>query len=161
MASIPVAEATKKQLRHYAKEIMQLDGVTNFMNEEQLLTKIREGGFEGDVLEFPDDANDPPATTTPKEPDEAEEPKQATATRERRYITIQIAETDNDARPVPVSVNGVAMLIERGVPSRVPEEYVEALKNATRTKYDVDPKTKRLFNPRQVPTVQFTVISEG
>lgn len=56
---------------------------------------------------------------------------------ERKFYMILIPTSDMPGGhdPVPVSVNGRAMFIERGKPQEVPEEYVRALQYAVRDDY--------------------------
>ena len=51
-------------------------------------------------------------------------------------INIHIQDKAGGDQAVPVGVNGKLMLIERGVPSWVPESYVEALDHAVEDVYD-------------------------
>lgn len=77
-------------------------------------------------------------------------------------IMISISEEAGGDEPVPVSVNGIAMLIPRGQRVEVPEPYVEALRHAIMTRYeqvDVDGHGHMQMVPREVPAYPFQVFS--
>lgn len=54
-------------------------------------------------------------------------------------IVVQASEEAGGGEPVPVSVNGSAIWIPRGVPVRVKRKFADALNLAIRTVYDPDP----------------------
>lgn len=73
--------------------------------------------------------------------------------RKRDWITVVIAEDEDDAQPAFVGVNGKSYRIRRGEPVAVPPAVVEVLKNAIQVVTKADGSTKR------VPTYPFRIES--
>lgn len=82
--------------------------------------------------------------------------------KDRKEIRIMIHANDKPGgdRPVPVGVNGVMMLIERGKACWVPEEYVHVLINAVEIIYpEYDQNADMLgglSHPKPVPSYPFS-----
>ena len=75
-------------------------------------------------------------------------------------IHISKTELNKRGHPVIVGLNGVMASIPVGQPVIVPEAYVEILRNAMRTEYELDVGTNELV-PREVPSYPFNLISRG
>ena len=132
--TILIADASAAQLRDFGTLAFGMElGGRETVN--QMITKLSGVGFTGEEFAVIDD-------TAPS--DQSERIANAMGISEvngRRYIRINVnvSEKPGGDQPVPVSVNGVAMLIERGKDCDVLEEYVEALQNA---KQDIPIVTK-------------------
>lgn len=150
MKKIPIATATAAQLADFASSHLGLE--VNFrMGTAAIRAKMATTGFTKDEIEV-----DEPEEPAPAQP-------VAAGAKPREYVTIMIAaqESPGGSEPVPVSVNGKAMWIERSKPSRVPIEYYLALKNAVKYVYDPDPGPRGgLLPPREVTTYPVTLLAD-
>ncbi|MAG09805.1 MAG: hypothetical protein CL494_05275 [Actinobacteria bacterium] len=72
--------------------------------------------------------------------------------RKKGWITIVIAEDEQDQQPVYVGVNGKSYFIRRGEPVPVPPEVVEVLNNAKQTVFNGKDGTSKT-----VPTYPFQI----
>ncbi|WP_395451194.1 hypothetical protein ACHMW7_16210 [Aminobacter sp. UC22_36] len=151
MKRIPITEATATQLADFATANLGLTDVQFRMGADKIRSLMATVGYDKDYIEIAE----PPvgAGRAPIDPD-------AVPSTERRYVNIiiQAQEGPGGSDPVPVSVNGRAMWIERAKESRIPFEYFEALRNAVKKVYDPNPQGG-LMPPRNVPTYPFTVLS--
>lgn len=50
-------------------------------------------------------------------------------------VRVMIPRTERDVRDVPLGLNGKIILVKRGVPVDLPEEFLEILDNAKETRY--------------------------
>lgn len=144
-----LSDASKAQLTTFATTTLGLElGSRDTAND--IRAKIADAGYTEAEIEIEDeDAGEKSAPLTMSD------------VAERKTVMINIPQHDGPGgtEAVPVGVNGRVARIMRGVDVRVPIEYVEVLKNATKTVYDRGPN-KELTNPRQVPTYPFSIVSE-
>lgn len=142
-----LADASKAQLTTFATTTLGLElGSRDTAND--IRAKIAAAGFTDAEIEVEDEASgEKSAQLTPDD------------VADRDTVLINIPQQDgiggNEA--VPVGVNGKVARIMRGVDVRVPVEYVEVLKNATKTVYDRGPN-QELINERQVPSIPFSIV---
>lgn len=151
--SIPLAEANLDQMREFASNVLGLRVAAN-IGEDTLRARIAEA-HNGSEINVTEAGQEPaPQTGTPPTPPAAAKQKEET-----RRILIQEQEGAGGRDPVPVSVNGTAMLIPRGKPVDVPARYVEALTNAVQWQYDTDEEGRMLPDPRKVPSYPYSVVA--
>jgi hypothetical protein len=148
---IALSEASQKQLADFAQINLGLE-IDRRFGADKLRALIAQTGYSQPDIEVADVAEEP----TPARIAQAE----ADAKRKKIKILIPNQETPGSTEgrePVPVGVNGRVVLIKRGVPVEVPEEYVHALQNANKMQYDTGPNGE-LINPTMVPTYPFSVL---
>jgi len=146
---IPINEASAKDLADFATANLGLE--VNFrMGSAAIRAKMATTGYTKDYIEIEEAEPVAPAPV-------------AEGAAPRKFVIIMIAaqETPGGSEPVPVSVNGRAMWIERSKPSRVPIEYYQALMNAVKYVYDPDPGPKGgLLPARAVTTYPVTLLAD-
>lgn len=144
-----IADASKAQLTTFATTTLGLE-LGSRDTAADIRAKIAEAGFSGEEIEIEDEA-----------PGEKSKPLTMADVAERKTVLINIPQNDGPGgtEAVPVGVNGKVARIMRGVDVRVPIEYVEVLKNATKTVYGRGPN-QELIEPRQVPTYPFSIVGE-
>lgn len=74
-------------------------------------------------------------------------------------VTVQIHPDEKNPHPVPVAVNGVAMLIPRGKPVQIKRKYAEVLFRAVKEVAVLDPDTSKIVGYRMTHTYPFSVQS--
>lgn len=146
---IKIEDAKAYQLRKYAEEVLglQLRAGESAMSIKAKIAAV----IEGDEIDVSED--DPALPKLQKAaPELAEKPAK---------VTIIISRTNEPGgnQPVPVAVNGRAMLIPRGEPVEIPEHFFEALKNAERAVYDQYPDGGINPTPRIIPEYPFQRIA--
>lgn len=153
MKTIKISEASAEQLRTFASASLGIEVHPN-SNRETLISKIS-AAYDKDEIPVGDaDDGDQPLAGAPPRPvtdRQASRPKKG-------YVRIHIHVTEDPGgnEPVPVGVNGKAMLIPRGEDVDIKEEYFEVLKNAVQHKYEMMPDGKSINpNPRKVPLYPF------
>lgn len=148
MKTINITEATGPQLVAFAQNTLNIEGVSTSMAKAAIIAKIRLTGYEADTIEVDDT---PAKTVTPAGSGDAAE---------RKMVTIMIPSSNDPGGQddVPVSVNGSAMLIPRDIEARIPFEYYEALKNATRLVYTPLPNGG-MSEPKEVPAYPFSRVA--
>lgn len=145
MKRIPLIEATASQLADFATANLGLD-VQFRMGSDRIRAVMATANYTKDYIEV--DEPEPVAA------------QEASTKDQRPKVTIIISAQEGPGgdQPVPVSVNGRAMWIERAKPSAIPYPYYEALKNAVKVVYDPDPNGG-MKPPRNVQVYPFTVLS--
>lgn len=148
---VPIKDATATQLKQFARLHLGLQ-TPQSESRDKLEARIREVHADTTIpVEVEDDAAAAPPVGAPPPPATPAQEAVVEA-KARKLERIQIARQDGNGgdRPVPVSVNGKTMLIPRGEPVAVPEEYAEALRNAKQTVYDKN-SDESLGEAREVP----------
>ncbi len=151
---ISIDTASASQIADYATVHLGLD--VNFrMGKDKILAVMAQAGFTQAEIEIADE--EPQVERiVPSGPASA-------AKGDRKMIKIMIPTQEIPGstagkEPVVVGVNGVVARIKRGVVVEVPEEYVEALTNATKVVYDKGPNGEPI-NPTFVPTHPFSIMA--
>lgn len=131
-----VADATTQELRDFADISLGLE-VDGNENRAVILSKISKSHFDPNADGAMIVIHDKPAPASKEITEGAVEIREAADGTERKYIaiTLHASEGLGGDRPVPYRVNGVTMLIPRGERCWVPEEYVEAIRNAQQTQF--------------------------
>lgn len=156
MTKVAIAQASQKQLLHFARTIMQLD-VRDNATPNELRSKLRAAEYKEDFIEYEAEGVDEPKRIANAKPIDAET---ATPAGKPEKVKIQIAVGNNkgEDQPVFVGVNGKGMFIPRGEPVEVPYAYYEALNNARQYRYSSN-EQDGLQAPVEVPTYPFSVFS--
>jgi hypothetical protein len=140
----PIERAEEAELRDFAELVLQMD-VAASTDRADLVAKIRTA-WPADYI-FVDAAGQPAAGEDGQDEAVKPEPQARLTTADSRgdpKWTIRIASTElaGGKDPVPVSVNGRNVVIQRGVEVEVPHRYVESLRNAVRVSVSQEPKTQ-------------------
>lgn len=144
---IKIDDATREQLLHFAKSVLQLD-IKDGARLSTIRSMVQTAGFDGDEIDVPDEiAVAPTPMQSPAEP--AKGNKGAIW----HKITLQQSEKDNGDWPVPVIVNGSRVDLPRGVEVPVLGSYLEALQNA---QYSVFEQRDKEIVERKVPRFPFS-----
>lgn len=150
MATVSLALATKAQLDHFARNVLNLslpEGATI----PQLRAAIIAAHGEADI-----DAGDAAAPASTKAPGAV------AATDTRKPVTIIIPETEQDgaSQTVHVAVNGSNMIIPRGQPVTIPHAYLHALQN-TIQRLPVTNREGEIVGWRDVPAYPFSIVASA
>lgn len=146
-----VADATVEELRDFADISLGLEVAGN-ENRNVILGKIRQSHFDPDAEDAKIVIHTKPAPAQTGILEGAVEIRDG-----RKFVAMTLHASDGIGgdRPVPYRVNGVTMLIPRGKRSWVPEEYVEAVKNAQQTQYGF---TERgITKLGEIPSYSFSI----
>jgi hypothetical protein len=143
MNTININEATGPQLVWFAQNALNIEGIRPNMSKAEMIAKIRAVSYDKDTIEVEDLQ---PAKVKAADPSD---------TRDKVRIIIPASDAPGGQDPVPVSVNGSAMLIPRDQECEVPYPYYEALKNAVRQVYTPLPDGG-LSPPKDVPAYPFS-----
>ena len=160
--TIPLSQAGNADMRAFAKNVCGLNLGFGGIGNDALRAKIAECGYDSiTVQEAPPSPVAPAAGTPPRRPklepgNVAAAPQKKTA-QSKRMILVARSDDQGGDQPVPVSVNGKAMLIPRGEPVPVPASYVEVLRHAVAYHYDqIDlGGGQSEFRRREVPMYPF------
>ncbi len=144
MNTININEATGPQLVWFAQNALNIEGIRPNMSKAEMIAKIRAVGYDKDTIEVED-----------IQPARAKAAEASEDGRKMVKIRIPASDAPGGQDPVPVSVNGSAMLIPRDVDCDVPESYYEALKNAVRLVYTPLPDGG-ISAPKEVPAYPFS-----
>jgi len=148
---VPIEQADVGQLRKFALESLGLD-ISQQMTGAQIRAKIALAWDKPYILAAPDL---PRVDVTPLKPPAA--PKDdILGSREMVTVYIQPQEGPGGEEPVPLSVNGRAMWVKRGVPSRIRVPYFEVLNHSIRFVYPTD-ADGNIMPPRAVHMYPFSV----
>lgn len=147
MKTININEATAPQLVAFAQTQLNIEGVSTSLSKAAIIAKIKAVGYDQDTIEVED--------ASPKASAAA-----ANGSEGRKMVTVYIPSSNEPGGqdPVPVSVNGSAMLIPRDQESPIPYEYYEALKNAVRQVYTPLPDGG-MSPPKDVPAYPFSRVA--
>lgn len=150
-----VIDATPEELRDFADISLGLE-VNGTENRAVILAKIRKSHFdpEAEGAEIVIHEKVKPAT---KAAEGATEVRKDALGNERTYVAVTLHTSDGvgGERPVPFRVNGVSILVPRGERCWVPEEYVEAMRNAQQTTHDYT--TNGIVKRGEVHSYSFSV----
>ena len=123
MRTVPIETANRTQLFNFLRREKGItDVVYKDASRESLIAKLNLIGYTGLTITVEDE----PVVAAPTQKTVADDPM------ETEYETIIIDQTDGAGgdRPVPIMVNGVAILVERNKPQRLKKKFVEAIRNA-------------------------------
>lgn len=144
---IPITSASKAQLRDFARNLGVT--VTNFDDEQKIITKIQATGYDQSFIVVPD-ASAPKAVANGKLVAGQEVPEPMVE------ITIHTQEGAGGKRPIFVGVNGRGILIPRNQRVPIKHRYLGALEGAIETKYEFDEEAKANM-PRDLPSYPYQV----
>lgn len=134
MPRVLITDADAKQLRTFGKIFLGLD-IEGNETINQMKSKLQTAGYEHDyIVSAEPEAQQPEGVSRPVSYREVKMP--SGEMQKQVCIQIESANMVGGDRPVPVGVNGQAMLIPRGRPVWVPESYEEVLRNAVEDHYD-------------------------
>lgn len=147
---------TPAELRAFGKNYLGLDLPPN-CNRETLVSRISAAWEKDHIIvddaKAPDDTVAPEGGAPPPVLDSQTPPAEGD---DLVRIRINITDTPGGNEPVPVSVNGRAMLIPRDKDVEVPSKYVEALEHAVEHRYEpADDGNGLKPEPRLVPKYPF------
>ena len=166
-SKIAIADATAAQLRKFAELSLGLP-VQASWNKQTTLAAMA-AAWNYDFIEFEEEAApvapeaivlgvDVPANENIEIPVTGLSPAEL-AKRDARLIEllIPLQEDAGGKDMVPLSVNGRALLVPRGVTVKIRRPYFEVLARAVRVTYDQDREGNMI--PRHVPQYPYTLIS--
>lgn len=166
MKHIPIVDASEDQLRKFATDVLGLE-VHHAQKTSSIIAMIKQVS-QKDTIAVDDEPTSTGQVGTPP-PNPNPEISSAQQPKTNKVSTLNSSKGDpvvcmylersegkDGARPVPVSVNGVAMLIPRGEECKVPYRYYLNLMNAVRTVFDQDKDGE--LQPREVLAYPFRVI---
>jgi len=131
MSLIQITDATPAQLRAFGANTLGLE-LHGRETAQMMVGKFAEVGYNLETIKLEE-----PATVPSGRPDgdtAFNTRVRADGIKEAR-IVIHTQDKPGGEEPVPVTVNGSKMFIERGVPSWVPEHFIEALDHAVEDVY--------------------------
>lgn len=152
--TIKVAEATEAELRQFAVETLGLPAIHHAAKPESIRAKI---AAVYDKDEFTMTVKDVPATPAanvilPANLTLEEIARLPQEQRDQYFVTVTIpkGDTPDKQQPVPISVNGRSMWIERGKQQPIRWPYFHILQNATQIVYHQDAAGNLI--PENVPS---------
>ena len=149
MKTKPIDEATVEELRIYAQMIgLEIDGTEN---RNVVLGKMKKGGFTPERIAIYEKAVEVSDREGGGGNTKVENGK--------KMFKINIAKMPGVGgdRPVGPRVNGKYFLIPRGKDVWVPEEFVEALRNAVQFEYE--PSINGIGEPRETLSYPFSHVA--
>lgn len=151
-----VSEASTQELRDFADVSLGLE-VDGSENRNQILSKIAKSHFDPNAEGATIVVHKKPAPAKHGVSEGATKVVTGADGRERTYIAVTLHASDGVGgdRPVAYRVNGVTMLIPRGERSWVPEEYVEAMRNAQQTQHQFT--SNGIVPMGQIPSYPFSI----
>lgn len=160
--TIPIADATEAQLRVFAETVLGMSIHPNAKRETVIAKVI--AAHQGDTITVEADDAAPQAAQVqapaPILAGKAEADETDTSGDGLVRILIETRDEPGGDKPIPVSVNGRAMLIPRGKEVDVPRKYVEVLTKAVRHVYDPIDGGGISTTPRNVPAYPFRIIQD-
>tara|TARA_Y100000310_G_scaffold54257_1_gene49753 strand:- start:20 stop:541 length:522 start_codon:yes stop_codon:yes gene_type:complete len=151
--TIPITKATDAQLRYYATTILGLDIHPMVSKRETILSKISAASDAAEITVPDEDLPDaPPARATQEQPTEIPAHDKPPV-----IVKIAITEAVDGEEAVPVSINGKAMLVPRGMWCEIPYPYYEGLRHAVEDRYEPLADGGMSTTPRQVSRYPFEV----
>ena len=154
MKTISLNDATATEIANFASVMLGIPAEAR-MGKEKIIAKLRAAGYSKNDITIPQDEA-PAAQTIAPAPTHLEA---GPGKKTRKMITIMIPEQDapGGSEPVYTNVNGVTLLIPRGVDATIPVEYEEALRNAVAIHYTSNPDGG-LGAQRRVPQYPYSVV---
>lgn len=157
--TIAIEEASLEQLREYAETVLGMKIHPN-AKRETIVAKIEAANTGNSQITIPN-VEVPIMPTEQATASAREEAGRKNSGEVRKVrILIETQEIPGGDQPVPVSVNGRAMLIPRGKEVDVPVHFVEALKNAVRDIYDPIKEGGVGTEPRKATSYPFRIIAD-
>lgn len=131
---IAIEDADLGQLKTFAQTVLGLEFPRN-ASGQVVRGKMQEAGYNADFITLFEKVQ--PGAASHVDGHSARDASRFERDGRTYYrILIPNEEKPGGEDPVPVGVNGRSMFIPRGVPSEVPEEYVEVLENAQAYVYE-------------------------
>lgn len=142
---IALSEATREQMMAFAESTLGIS-VPHNIGADTLRARIAETWGKDEITV--EDAPEQPAMhgSAPN----PLSPQQSAPGRNKVKLIIHKTDEPGGSEPVPVGVNGKVMLIPRGEPVEIPEDYYHALSNASRLHYDTDENGSLKLPPREI-----------
>ena len=150
---VSLNEAKAPQLREFLMTVKgaEVDGRDGIDKLKAMLQNI---GYAEDFITVPD------TRTLSGEPNDGRPVLQRRATDRKTAdgetiyevrVLLQTSDKAGGDQPVPVGLNGVVMLVPRGEPVWVREEYVEILKNSVEMVYDEYDQARNMMGGLDAP----------
>ena len=157
MKRVPIAQASQKQLLHFARNVLQLDIPRDNATPNEIRAKMKAAAYNEDFIEYEAEGVDEPKRISDAKPLEGEiiTPN---GKPEKVKLQIHVQDTPAGDQPVFASVNGKAMFIPRGEVVEVPYAFYEALNNAKQYRYGSNTQ-EGLSQPIEVHTYPHSVHS--
>lgn len=148
MKKILIADATASEVASFASINLGIPDIHYKLGKAAILIKMGPV-WDKDYIEVEDSVPDVRRVDPPK------------TTGKRRMVDLMIPNQDyaGGGQPVPLSVNGSQMFVERNKRSMIPYEYFIALQNAQKAVYDQGPNGELIMPPRMVPEYPYMVYS--
>lgn len=145
---LPLSEASADQLRTFALSYLGMTFPGN-TQAETMRAKIGYAWSKDHIL-LADPVDE--GVQVPPKLAEQEGPK------DKVRVIIQRTEDAGGDEPVPLSVNGRAMLVPRGEPVDIPREYFEVLEHAVTHRYEALRDGGISSVPREIPLYPHQVV---
>ena len=153
---VAIAQASRNQLFHFARDVMQLDLRDNATPNE-IKSRLKAAGYDKDFIEYEAEGVDEPKRIVDTKPLDGDVIA-PNGKPEKVKIQIAVGDKPGEDLPVFVGVNGKGMFIPRGEPVEVPYPYYEVLNNARQYRFASNER-EGLQQPVEVPTYPFSVFS--
>jgi len=154
MKQVDIKQASESQLRDFGRDTLGLNLPPN-CKIDTLRSKVSAAWDKDFILVVEAADTSPQVGSDPQPITPEQQPPEDSMVR----IIITVTEEAGGNQPVPVSVNGKAMLIPRNEEVDIPFKYYEALKHAVAHKYDPLPDGGLNPIPREVPRYPFQKVA--
>lgn len=153
MKTISINDATATQLAEFASIMLGVPAEAR-MGKEKIIAKMRAAGYTKSEI-----ALEEPEVEAQTFAPAAQTAEPVTGKKTRKMVTVLIPEQEapGGSEPVFTSVNGVNLLIPRGVEATIPVEYEEALRHAISFKYS-SASEGGLGAVRKVPSYPYSIV---
>lgn len=154
---VPFEDATGDQLRTFAADYLGITFPAN-AKDETMRAKIKPAWGKDHIMinDEAGEGNAPRQEGTPPKP--VTNAQQGPVNGSVRVI-ISVSDEPGGSDPVPLAVNGYAMLVPRGKEVDIPVRYHEALNNAVMDRYDTDADGNLIPIPRKVPKYPYNRVA--
>lgn len=150
MKKVSIQDATEAQLREFANGTLGLDVHVN-AKLETVRAKVQ-AAWDGPEIMVTDEPQEGVPQAIKRNDDGRGEHTHA-------LVMISVTEDPGGSEPIPLSVNGRAMWVERGKPQAIRAPYYEVLCHAIKKIYDPMPDGTGLNAiPRLVPQYPFSFL---
>ncbi|MEM9049869.1 MAG: hypothetical protein AAGC92_14250 [Pseudomonadota bacterium] len=158
---VPLSEASVEQLREFAKTAQGLDIHHATTKKESILARLQESGYSRDYITVDEDGALPQGLKK-TDPGDMRMALGENAESFKKRIRILIPESDdqNMLKYAPVSVNGYAIIIRRGVAVDIPYPHYRALMTSREKVYETDADGRLTGEYRFVPAYPLQVLSD-
>lgn len=155
---VKIADASIEQLHAFVETVLGVPDLAARPQRKTLLLAIEQAAWAKDAIPVLTAAL-APAPIDPEQTGGFQKTDEEIG-RQRTYRRVIIARSDKPGgdQPVPLSVNGIAMYVERGKEQDIPEEYFGVLRDAVQELRDAAPDGRGLSEPRFVPMYPYSVV---